>query len=556
MIVTGLIPSDLPSEVSPDLDVVLAQAGSVGEVRLNLSGAFTDTQPVDEYPTTTPGHVATGANREFYYRILVEPADTDLGNVTTDAVVPIKVWNGFFSSRVVNDVTYPSDQGIDFSEPYPTPYTIGSLIQVTYTATVRQAGPPRFIVTTTFSVSGADYTSVIRGNRSNMLGFVPEWRDSVVEKLQWKTDILVARDGSEQRVAVRGTPRQAYEYAVQTSGPDTARLRHTLANWLNRPFVFPVWTEETLLTANATIGQFTFSCDTTRRSFYIGGYVALYTDPHKAEIGVIASFTSNSITLVNALTNNWTANLTTVVPAATARLPAQIPVEYITDSVARANLEVQLLPGQSVPYLPSSTPATYNGTEIYTRKPNWRDTRTLDVIFNLNTVDYGYGRLGYAVTDTLAKPVQTYNYMVSGRDEIDDLRAFIARRRGRQAVCYLPSFNSDFTLAAPVTPSASSISVTDNGYAIYNSIAAGTDHIGILHNGAWYFRQITGAVVSGSAVTLGLSGTSGGALPEITNLNTLICFVKKCRLATDEVLLEWRTDSVVECTLNFAEVKA
>lgn len=90
--------------------------------------------------------------------------------------------------------------------------------------------------------------------------FPCDWSTTYRETRECLTDVIVARDLTEQRRMLRGVPRRSYSFVVATENErETALLDSLLYRGLEDQMAVPYWPGTTFLTAQAGIGATTLN---------------------------------------------------------------------------------------------------------------------------------------------------------------------------------------------------------------------------------------------------------------------------------------------------------
>lgn len=116
----------------------------------------------------------------------------------------------------------------------------------------------------------------------------------------WATNVLPARDGTEQRIALRSCPRESYEFSTLLSSSQAAQLQSAL--FLGAPggnaFGVPLMHESLLVTLTTTANVITVTTTALSDWCEIGQRVlVLAPNGSDTAIGVIQSFTATTIRL-------------------------------------------------------------------------------------------------------------------------------------------------------------------------------------------------------------------------------------------------------------------
>ena len=151
-----------------------------------------------------------------------------------------------------------------------------------------------------------------------VFGLKPNWADGWLERLMWATDVLTARDGTEQRVSLRAKPAARWN-SRSWSDATMRRCWTLLSAWQSRVYALPIWPDKAFLSAAITAGSTVIPITTTNFEYEADGLLVIGSDSRNTEAAEVLSVASNAVTLKQPLLSNWPAG-SFVVPARTARL--------------------------------------------------------------------------------------------------------------------------------------------------------------------------------------------------------------------------------------------
>lgn len=377
----------------------------------------------------------------------------------------------------------------------------------------------------------------------------PNWKEGILERLEWLTDVLISETGVEQRRSPRPTPRRSFEITVNPTSAERTRLDLLLHRWGSRQWLFPLWHDQAKLDAEAHDALLHF--DNRWREFDVGGYAIVYQDYKTYEIVEITAQDENGLTLADPIVRNWPAG-TKVYPLRICTLPADTSLDALTGTVGEAVL--LFTTNQANPYDAGlgDDMVLYNGSPLLTRQPDRSQNITLNHVRMVDEFDSGTG-LRYR-TDSAGRAfeVQSHNWQIMGREAHASFRSFLYTMNGRQNRVYLPSFNDDLVLSRPHGEFINYIDVRSVGLAEIGggspipgraTLWTGDQVIRHVNFGEYYdgttFDQEERLVIQGDL----------DALPAGATLQ----FLSTARLDTDQVELHHHTDSdgVMECGVTF-----
>lgn len=295
----------------------------------------------------------------------------------------------------------------------------------------------------------------------------PNWKEGVLERLEWLTDVLVSDTGVEQRRSVRLTPRRSFEITVHPTDTDRAYLDLLLHRLGSKSWLFPLWHDQAVLDMAADIGSSALSFDNTFREFQDGGQALLYFDARTWEVVDITSQTDDGIALDAETEQRWPKG-TKVYPLRSAVLRSDTSLSALTSRVGQSVLLFELEGENEWPDGIGDEMVMYQGSPLLTREPNRSREITTDHVRLTEEMDAETGRRYRVDSAGRAFYVQSHNWMVQGREAQAGFRSFLYALAGRQKRVFLPTFNDDLVLAAPANATQAFVRIQDNGLALVN----------------------------------------------------------------------------------------
>lgn len=320
------------------------------------------------------------------------------------------------------------------------------------------------------------------------------WERPVTEEVSYRTEVIVSRDGTEQRIAQRVNPRYRFQFSVRAGRDRFAAMERALVKRQAHNYGFD-HPRATILADRGLPGA--------------AGFIG--------------------------------------------RFDRESTVKARTDRVLEMDVSVLVNPGiYGLDYMTgySHPPADvfHNGLEVLTLRPNWAEnvqitfgqfTEILDRMRGVN--DFNTPR---RFTDRMIQ----CGLMIRNEAQENRLRGLFERMRGQQGEFYMVDpLSGQIAPTASIAAGATFITVPGRAFfdrfqteVIYRNLALRTT------GGMIYRRVASVTLVSGnSRITL----TS--ALPEIPLSDLIgVQWLLKVRFAADSLLFSWDTDVVARVTLN------
>lgn len=379
--------------------------------------------------------------------------------------------------------------------------------------------------------------------------FRANWKDGVIERLSFLTDVLTAEGGAEQRRSIRITPRRTLETDLLLTREERT-FYDLFVNRLGGGEVLVPLYWDIAKTSTATAAGITdrIDFDNQYREF-TSASLALIMGKTAFDYEVIEIETADDdgISLVNPVARQWPKG-TPIMPLRKAILDDQGDLGHSSAAVAGAT--VRLIISGANPWLPAADPSpVYGGLPVMLDEPNWVSGLSVAMDRQTDRLDLDSGLI--TQTDPLLRALlgQQHQWFLNGRPALAAFRDLVYRHRGRAGSFWLPTFKADLVLAAPALSSATQIVVNKVGMQYVGGPTSGREYIAIKHAGGTILRKITGVLSSTSKTeTLSLDAPLGLALS--TGQVRRISFLDTARFDSDDFEITHHTDIDGLSTVN------
>jgi len=375
------------------------------------------------------------------------------------------------------------------------------------------------------------------------------WSSPIIERLEWRTDALLAYDGSEQRIALRQTPRRYFEFGFLVSTLlERQKLESAISANGSQAWDLPLWTDSTLCTSAVTNGDVVIYTDTVGRDFVAGGKALLLAANGSSLIINISTLTTTQLNLSIAVVGAWPIE-TAVIPLRAAYLEPSQQIGRFTGSAIYG--VVRFLCDDISTWRTTATETEYRDYPVLTTPSNWSQDITTDYQRKMQIVDFGVGGIYRDDESSLPVFIQSHHFVLDNRQKITDFRKFLYSRRGRFKALWILTFMPDLTF---ISMSSTALDITNIDYTtLYNQAINRRDIRIELTNGNVYYRRIVAsAVISASVERLTLDSVLGVSVT--ANDVEKISFMMFGRLDADAVELAWSWGDYVDVKANFRSV--
>lgn len=512
---------------------------------VGISGTATLNNPLPISLSYT-GFLAGGYGDIFYNRILISPLLVDVGNLISGQTREVLVFNAFFSSVTLNAIVSANNEGVLLTGP-ATPLVLSALQEQNYSLTISLEGPPEIDATFTFQFADSIDDIVIRviGSRIVLLPYYSS--APATERLEWLTQVLTARDGTEQRITLRKSPRQQMTFNSRIAIPELSRVSNLFYGWRKRVWAVPIWSEARIASSVVENDQ-SITVDTRFGDFRVNGLAVIWNSERKFDIFEIISFTDNQINLDRGINADY-ANAS-VVPVRLMRMTSD--PNRNTNGV-NGSISVAFESIDNVELISSFGSEPFSdGIEVYLEEP----------LLNPDFIDDRYNsRVDVVDFQTMAPSIfspwvftkinRQFLLVLEGLQEIWEFRQWLHRRSGRAIPFYMSSFENDFRFVDSSGEITSTLVFFNDEQATQGVLR--TRIVIKLFDGTLLYRTIDNIGVDASNnVVVNLDTPLVGV--DIEDVE-LVSYIGIKRLTSDRIEFQWLPNNVARVVVPITEVQ-
>lgn len=383
-----------------------------------------------------------------------------------------------------------------------------------------------------------------------------DWKSGVTETFNFKTGIVTAFSGKEQRRALRDRPRRQLTLRHTLGSEESQNYDSLVRRYQNRPMLVPHWhlAQTTTVAAGTSTQQLVLDGPVSE---YIewGGYVTLAFG-NKSVLVQVESFDDNVVNLVEPLSTDWPAG-SRLVPAMRGLMNTDLSVSQVTSGVMQAEVTFDILPQEDRRDLPAAVaPRTFTVNsetrELITKRPNWATAVAVQDTWNYTNLAYADGPFNILLGEEEGHRTLKANWTFLSLQEINDFLALLGRLGGSRTACWLPSGLLDFEVSRDIAAGAR-VYVRSTALADERLVLdPGTGVVIRLVDGTLYPAMVNTAADQHNGEHLLVLDRSLPALHmgDIAMMNLMY----RVRAASDSVTLQWITDNKAEITMPFISV--
>lgn len=513
------------------------------------------TFPVRSAATAKSGHLVKTYFEDFYNRIYVTPKRFVLGNLSTEQVREIEVWNAWLVPQTMSSADIVNGDGLDVTLPGALPLEWRPLQQRVIELNISVAGAATIDAQLILTFTGIDAITIpITGSRVFLWPLPGDWAQGVRESIEWQTSVQRSIDGSRDVEPQRECPRREFSIDYVAGAKDRRIIENAMFNWTGRIWTLPVFPEIELLAATlpATSTAIPMPGGTAGLDFAEGGQVALWRDIDDYELVEIDAegIETNQLLLARPTLKTWPAG-TRVYPTRQARLQSAPQLVRKSSQVIRFNATFDV--DEPCDWPAVAPAATYLGFPVLEHRGDESKDPQATYGRQLEVLDGSVGLVEVADITGYAWPTQSHAWRLYGRDERASHRSLLYWLAGRSQALWLPTWTDDLELVEAAIAPGALLTVSWAGVTTFLDGAPGRRHVRIeLYDGTVFYRRVEASEeLDTQRERIALDPNLGQALSPAQVRS--ISWMALSALASDSVQIEHLTDSkgVADCAVTF-----
>ncbi len=552
----ALVTTDLPYG-TPGYGGTPTAGGAVLGVQIIAVGsdniAFVVTEQVvnsagSVYPTKDVSYMA-GFFGDYYNKLYITPPQLSLIDPIVDSPNRFYFWNTNFETVHFESVAGTDDDGLTIDA---TPgLTLGDIKLTPANLLVGADAPEEETATYVFTFDNGQHAPWrVTLLRTNLLAIIPE--QPIKETLKWKTDVIKARDGTEQRIGTMQFCRVEHEVTYNIQNDDDMRtMFDQLASGAGVPFAYPLWAEQTRLKADAVVSDSNILIDLSVFDAKVGDSLYLENGKDTSEIVKVQSIglDNTTITLSSGLQNDW-SKTDHVYRITQTLLPAKPQMKRHPWGQLEAVMTLRITEGRdlfsagaAVVEIAQTTILgdrvlttdvhTLAGIPVLHARPIVDGSSTEDFDWNFEVVDFETGAITYFSDQATADVTWQRKFLINNPTKKFYWNFMLNYMHGQRRPVWLPTWMDDFGDTI-LNVAGNTLVIQGEKYATHYPAESPFRGLWFSFNGGWFPRAIIGVSTTGDGNTqVLLSGNVPDGYP--TTPPGPVGYMNLCRQATDEV---------------------
>lgn len=408
---------------------------------------------------------------DFFEKFHVSPPSFILGNVLATINTNVTVYSAYrtdvhsWDSFVNNAGSGTSLLNIPSLPAFFSPQTglTNLILEVT------PNGPPKVDSTLDFVFDTMTISPIIQLDRLVLWAVQPNL--PYTELLQFATKILPRIIGSEQRIGLRGNPRQIFEWNMLLEpGPERARIHNLLFEWQSRVFGVPMWHEATFPSVEVSVSDTSVTVRSTAYADYREGGLVLLFDPVTEVNDVVeiaaGGITGTVLTFTNPVLNAYSLRAT-VCPLRTGKARPSLKGSRFSTDAAKLSIRFQILDNVANLADISAWNTHADGRVIVDDCNVIGSSMSEEFLREIVQIENIQGRVGFETPWEKGKRRSTKTFSARTPAALWKVRQLLHALRGRQVAFYLPTFGQDFVPFSQLISGSTTLTVINVGFDRY-----------------------------------------------------------------------------------------
>jgi hypothetical protein len=503
-------------------------------------------------PTDYDGEIPREPGDDWFEKIILLPRRFDFGIILAVQQKVIDLYNSYReATRDLNSYVNDAGDGVIITNLPSLPAELGPQEGLLLNLQVTLDGPPTIDGTLDFGFDVYTVYLPLTGQRAVIFPFTP--LSPFIETLRFQTNVIAHRDGTEQRIILRDTPRQMFAATYSLEGHEKRLFANIVFDSQARAVGLPMWHEPSILQAPIAVSDTTVTVDTTNYADWrADGLGIVFQDAENFEALTVDSFTSTTVTFSSPFTKTFSPGAY-VMPVRTAYMQQLISGSRTPVNLRDWKLMFTVL-DNSVDLSSVAAFGSYN-SKVFLDEPNAISGSLEESMERrMDVVDGETGTFEITSPWAVSRRGARKTFFSNTRKRLWEVRQLLHALKGRAKSWYIPTFTDDIEPTAGIAAGSAGLTIKNIGYTNHVKDQQPKDVIQvILTDGTKLIRGVVSSSEgSPTEETLTVDSTWGvtAALSEIDRVE----FVEKTRFDSDDITIEHR--GAIGDALIYAPTKA
>lgn len=482
---------------------------------------------------------------DFYDRIHVSPTSFELGNLSTEQIREIEVWNAFLEPKTLSSADVVNGEGLDVTLPGSVPLGWKPLQARTIELNISVAGGATIDAQLVLIFAGLDAISIpITGSRVFLWPLSADWAQGMREGLEWLTSVQRSIDGSRDAEPLRELPRRDFSIDYIADRKERRIIENAMFSWTGRIWTLPIYPDVERLAAAlpATSTTIPMPGGTAGLDFAEGGQVVLWRAVDEYELVEIAEggIQANQLLLARPTLQDWPIG-TRIYPTRQARLQSAPQLSRKNDQMITFSATFDV--DEPCDWPAVAPAATYLGFPVLEHRSDEGEDPQAALGRQLEVLDSSVGLVDVSDITGYAWPTQSHAWRLDGRARRAAHRSLLYWLGGRAQALWLATGTDDLQMVEASGAPGSQLTIAWAGVTRFLGGAPGRKHVRIeLKDGTVFYRRVSASTeVDAAREHVALDPVLGQALaPEQVRQ---ISWMALSALASDRVEIAHMTDS-------------
>lgn len=484
----------------------------------------------------------------LFDNVFLTPSVIDAGVVVPGAEFSFELWHSFTDAKSLAGVSQTGEFGVELQGE--TSGIIYSFTSLAYGVSLNQAnGLIDYTASFDFG-TGSAYTLGLTASMALVMPERIDWTTQPEMSIQYLTEVIEAFDGTEQRIALRDTPRVSLNYMYSATDDQQYQFDNKLGN-LGGSMIVPLWPLQCQLASSVQAG------DASLVLVSINAHVRtsdtlLISDGDESEVVSVESVAGRVVTLKASANKTFSTNAV-VIPAHIAFTSDESNSKSLTNSFDQHTVSYDLDETIFTKPAPVDDFERYNSRPVFPFRTDFSDDVTTQYQRLRETLDplIGARRIYERTTGAVRIFSKTFTFFSEAdRQRFED---FAEIMNGAQGEFYIPGPGRAFELSEDIFDATYKFRIKSSGYKNFGNSKSFAPAIAIkLYNGTCIYRALVSAVSNsdGTETITTKETTSNLKIQDIEYIAPLFL----ARFDSDEFRYIFDTNEVSTITKNIRQL--